>query len=187
MNEAIHYLKYAAALAIGIAAIPGTVLAGAGHSDGNGHHGANIGMPGQEADVSRTITVVMKDVAYDPSLIAVAPGETVKFVIRNEGQLVHEFNIGTPEMHAQHQKEMQAMTESGMLTAFEIKEEMAAEEGEPAPMKHDDPNSVLLESGESAELIWRFSDARKVEFACNIPGHYESGMVGQFTLDVSMK
>jgi len=46
------------------------------------------------------------------------------------------------------------------------------------PMKHDNPNSVLIEPGKTKELIWKFHKARRVKFACNVPGHYQSGMVG---------
>ena len=49
-------------------------------------------------------------------------------------------------------------------------------------MKHDDPNSVLVEPGKSAELTWTFAKATRLEFACNIPGHYQAGMVGQLTV-----
>ena len=48
-----------------------------------------------------------------------------------------------------------------------------------AMMKHDDPNSVLLRPGETKELIWRFAGGMTLEFACNVPGHYEAGMVGE--------
>jgi uncharacterized cupredoxin-like copper-binding protein len=50
-------------------------------------------------------------------------------------------------------------------------------------MKHDDPNSVLLEPGESKEIVWTFPEKADVEFACNVPGHYQSGMYG----DVNFK
>ena len=49
-------------------------------------------------------------------------------------------------------------------------------------MKHDDPNSVLVEPGKTAELTWTFSKATSLEFACNIPGHYQAGMVGKLTV-----
>jgi len=45
-------------------------------------------------------------------------------------------------------------------------------------MKHDDPNAKTLEPGQSATLAWRFSRRGEFEFACLIPGHYESGMHG---------
>ena len=47
-------------------------------------------------------------------------------------------------------------------------------------MKHDDPNSVLVEPGKTKDLVWTFTQAADLEFTCNIPGHYESGMVGNF-------
>ncbi len=46
-------------------------------------------------------------------------------------------------------------------------------------MKHYDPNSVLIEPGATEELVWTFTNATGLEFACNIPGHYQSGMVGK--------
>jgi uncharacterized cupredoxin-like copper-binding protein len=49
-------------------------------------------------------------------------------------------------------------------------------------MKHDDPNSVLVEPGKTAELTWTFSKATNLEFACNVPGHYQAGMVGKLTV-----
>ena len=42
-----------------------------------------------------------------------------------------------------------------------------------------DPNSVLLEPGKTGEVIWTFSEATEVGFACNVPGHRNAGMVGK--------
>ena len=47
-------------------------------------------------------------------------------------------------------------------------------------MEHDDPNSILLEPGKSDEIIWKFTQATELAFACNVPGQYDAGMVGQF-------
>ena len=49
-------------------------------------------------------------------------------------------------------------------------------------MEHNDPNSVLLEPKKSAEIIWKFDTDASLEFACNVPGHYETGMVGKITI-----
>jgi uncharacterized cupredoxin-like copper-binding protein len=49
-------------------------------------------------------------------------------------------------------------------------------------MSHDDPNSVLVEPGKTAELVWTFDTDATLEFACNVPGHYEAGMVGPITI-----
>jgi uncharacterized cupredoxin-like copper-binding protein len=47
---------------------------------------------------------------------------------------------------------------------------------------HNEPNSKLLEPGRSGEIIWTFPKLADLEFACNIPGHYDSGMVGKIKL-----
>ena len=38
--------------------------------------------------------------------------------------------------------------------------------------------SVLVEPGETKELVWTFTAPADVQFACNISGHYQSGVVG---------
>ena len=45
-------------------------------------------------------------------------------------------------------------------------------------MEHDDPNGKRLAPGRLREIVWRFTKAGTFEFACLIPGHYESGMNG---------
>jgi uncharacterized cupredoxin-like copper-binding protein len=49
-------------------------------------------------------------------------------------------------------------------------------------MEHDDPNSVLLEPGKSAQIVWTFPSDTALDFACNVPGHYEAGMQGAFDI-----
>ena len=41
-----------------------------------------------------------------------------------------------------------------------------------------DPNGKRVEPNKSAEILWRFTKAGTFEFACLIPGHYETGMKG---------
>ncbi|MBB5322876.1 cupredoxin domain-containing protein [Marinobacter oulmenensis] len=153
-----------------------TFAAGA---DGHGH-GMASGEPGKASQASRTINVEMYDNYYEPEMIDVEPGETVRFVVENKGNLVHEFNIGTPGMHDAHQKEMKMMVEHGVIQGGQIHHDMMdMDMGNGHSMKHDDPNSVLLEPGESQEVVWTFSDKGNVEFACNVPGHYQAGMYGE--------
>ena len=70
------------------------------------HSGGHAGEPGKASDVSRTIEVTMFDNYYEPENFSIIPGETVRFIVKNKGELVHEFNIGTAEMHIKHQEEM---------------------------------------------------------------------------------
>jgi len=152
---------------------------GAGNHEGGDGHDAKSGEPGKASDATRTITVEMYDNYYEPENIKVEPGETVRFMIENKGGLVHEFNIGTPAMHEAHQKEMMTMVEHGVIQGGKLNHEMMEMDmGDGQSMKHDDPNSVLLEPGESKEIIWKFSQKGNIEFACNVPGHYEAGMHG---------
>lgn len=168
-------------LAALLALSAGAALAAGSHS--YGHHGgksAAIGMPGDASEVSRTIEVKMYDNYYEPEKIAVKKGETVRFKIINAGEFVHEFNIGTATMHAAHQEEMMMMMEHGVLEADKINhDKMKMDMGNGKTMEHSDPNSVLLEPNKTAEIVWKFADKTKLEFACNVPGHYESGMMGK--------
>ena len=144
-----------------------------------GGHGAGSGEPGKASEASRTITVEMYDNYYEPEEITVKPGETVRFVVENKGSLVHEFNIGTPAMHESHQKEMMMMVEHGVIQGGKLNHNMMEMDmGNDQSMKHDDPNSVLLEPGESQEIVWTFTEKGDIEFACNVPGHYQAGMYG---------
>lgn len=69
---------------------------GAGtHGHGHGQNAA-IGEPAAASDATRTVTVAMYDNYYEPETIDVQQGEVVRFVVENHGQLVHEFNLGTP-------------------------------------------------------------------------------------------
>ncbi|MBK1874496.1 cupredoxin domain-containing protein [Marinobacter sp. 1-3A] len=157
---------------------------GAGTHGGGHGHGASSGEPGKASDASRSITVDMYDNYYEPETIEVKPGETVRFVVQNKGQLVHEFNIGTPDMHEAHQKEMIMMVEHGIIQGGKLNHDMMEMDmGNGQTMKHDDPNSVLLEPGESQEVVWTFSEKGDIEFACNVPGHYQAGMYGDVSFN----
>ena len=153
--------------------------------DGKGGrgHSLDFGEAGKASEVSRTIEVVMQENYYTPENIDVKAGETIRFKITNKGELVHEFNLGTANMHAAHQKEMEVMVEHGVLEADKINHNMMKMDmGGGKTMEHNDPNSILLEPGKSGEVIWKFTKATALEFACNVPGHYESGMMGQMRI-----
>lgn len=132
------------------------------HGDGHGdtHAEMMIGMPGDAGSVDRTIDVTMRetddgDMIFEPASLEIAKGETIRFNVMNKGELEHEFVIDTIEGNAEHKEAMAKMD-----------------------MEHDDPNSVRLDEGGTGEVIWKFSNEGTFEFACLIPGHYESGMHG---------
>ena len=168
-----------------IAAI--TLIFGATAIASVGHGKEDIGQPGVSSKVTRTVEVEMGDVFFKPKSIDVKPGETVRFVLRNEGSLLHEFNIGKAAAHAAHQKEMANMFQNGALSptgAGKMMSDMGHSMGgmKMVEMEHNDPNSVLIEPGATKELIWTFNNTTGLQFACNVPGHYQSGMVGQIVL-----
>ena len=139
-----------------------------------------IGLKGKESDVDRVIKVLMYDNYYEPDLIKVKKNETIKFLVKNNGELVHEFNIATKEMHLKHQPEMMKMVENEILLPDRIdKQKMMEISKKDHSMAHKHINSVLLSPGESAELIWKFSNTLDIEAACNVPGHYDVGMIAK--------
>ena len=137
-----------------------------------------IGEKGKLSEVNRTIEIKMYDNYFEPNEIIIKKGETIKFIIKNYGELVHEFNIATKEMHFIHQREMMKMVENQILLADKIdKKKMKEMAKKDHSMAHSHSNSVLLEPNKSAELIWKFNTDTVLEAACNVPGHYEAGLI----------
>ena len=143
-----------------------------------------IGSKGKESEVSRVIKVVMYDNYYEPSSFQIKSGETIKFEVENAGMLVHEFNIANKMMHMKHQPEMLKMVESEILLADTIdKEKMKKMEKIDKAMGHSHSNSVLLEPKQKGEIIWKFDNAVNIEVACNVPGHYQVGMIAKVDIN----
>lgn len=118
------------------------------------------GHPGKAADVKRTIKVAAADIKFMPTQIDIKAGETVRFEVVNDGKLEHEFVLGSAEEQAEHDKEMAAM----------------------AGMKMDHINGVNVAPGETGSLIWTFTKAGSLQYACHVPGHYAAGMLGTLTV-----
>lgn len=150
-------LSAIAALTLSTAALAGGTHVG-GHDHGQAAEDTAIGKPGQAASVKRTVTVEMSDtMRFTPDNIAVKQGETVRFVVKNMGKAKHEFSLGTQKELLEHYEVMKKFPD----------------------MVHDEPNKVSLAPSEQGEVIWQFTKAGNVDFACLHPGHYEAGMKGQ--------
>ena len=142
-----------------------------------------IGSKGNESDISRTIKVVMYDNYYEPSSFQINAGETIKFEIENAGELVHEFNIANKMMHMNHQPEMEKMVDNEILFTDSIdKNKMKKMAKIDKSMGHSHSNSVLLEPKQKGNIIWRFDNAVNIEVACNVPGHYQAGMIAKVNI-----
>ena len=143
-----------------------------------------IGSKGKLSDVSRTIQVKMYDNYYEPNSFNIKKGETIKFEVINAGELVHEFNIANAMMHIKHQPEMEKMVENEILLGDKIdKDKMQKMAAMDKSMGHSHSNSVLLAPKEKGILIWKFENAVNIEVACNVPGHYQAGMIAAVNLD----
>ena len=142
------------ALALSLACA--TAQAGGQHA--GGHHNPAIGEPGVASKVTRTVQVEASDnMRFTPADLSVKRGETIRFVIRNTGQLPHEFSLGT---------------EKDLLEHYEVMKKFPG-------MEHAEPNQISLKPGQQGEIIWRFTKAGVVHFACLHVGHYDAGMKGQ--------
>ncbi|MEM5473637.1 cupredoxin family protein [Hoeflea sp. AS60] len=150
------------ALALVLLAAP--AFASGTHAGGH-HDEMDVGKPGDASSVSRTIMVSMSEtddgrMLFEPALLEVKNGETIRFAIKNAGELEHEFVLDTHHNNEEHKALMAKFPE----------------------MEHDDPNAIRLVEGADGEIIWTFSKTGTFEFACLIPGHYESGMKGDITV-----
>ena len=148
---------------------------------------ASMDMVGEKGDpnkVDRIINIKMYDNYYEPNEIKVKEGETIKFIVQNLGEMVHEYNIGTKEMHIKHQPEMQRLVDNGILLIDKIDmnkmKEMAKTDHS---LSHSHSNSVMVEPKKTGEFVWKFSKNVTLEMACNVPGHYQTGMVGNIIFE----
>lgn len=143
-----------------------------------GEHGGSHATP-PDAEVDRTIQVEAGDMWFDPEELSISAGETVRFKVVNTGNLQHEFVIGDAEAQDAHREMMQAMGDShGDGHDGHGGHDMAeGAHGSEMP-------AVTIAPGETTELMWTApSDVDTLVYACNIPGHYESGMHGEIQLD----
>jgi len=144
-------------LTLVVAFFAAAAAAGGNHAAGGGHDDSAIGQPGQAAKVNRTVRVDMADTMhFTPANISVKQGETIRFVVKNSGQVKHEFVLGIEKELKEHYEQMKKFPQ----------------------MEHADPNMVTVAPGQTGEVIWQFTKAGPVNFACLYPGHYDAGMKG---------
>ena len=145
-------------------------------------YSASMNMIGEKGDpnkIDRVVSIKMYDNYYEPNIVKIKKGETIKFIVQNLGEMVHEYNIGTKEMHIKHQPEMQKLIDHEIITVDKIDRiKMKKMSKMDHSLGHSHANSIMLEPKTSGEIIWKFTKDINLEMACNIPGHYESGMFG---------
>ncbi len=116
------------------------------------------GIAGDARAVKRTITVSMTDtMRFSPEKIDVKQGDTLKFVLKNDGKVMHEFVIGTRKDLDEH---------AALMMKF-------------PNMEHDEPYMAHVAPGKTGTIVWTFNKAGSFDFACLIAGHFQAGMVGK--------
>jgi len=129
-----------------------------GHAPGEGHGEAAYGQPGNPRQPARNIVVTMREndgaMIFTPDRFEIRRGEQIRFMLRNTGQVDHEFVLATAEENRKHMEEMMKNPD----------------------MEHDDPNAKRLKPGERGEILWHFTKAGVFDIACLIPGHLQAGM-----------
>ena len=146
-----------ALIAVGV--IASAVLAACSNGGDGGDADGGSGSNGGE---TRTVEIQTLDaLSFDPSEVRAEVGETVRFVISNQGTVEHEFLIGDAATQEEHETEMSA--------------------GAASPMDHGESAEtplVRVAPGETKELTWTFEEAGTLQYGCHVPGHYAGGMIG---------
>lgn len=120
-----------------------------------------FGRQGDPKQATRTIHVDMSDaMRFSPASLSVTQGETVRFVVKNSGKVMHEFVLGT---------------------LAELKEHAALMKKFPN-MEHDEPYMAHVAPGKTETIVWQFSKAGDFHYGCLLPGHFEAGMVGSLNV-----
>jgi uncharacterized cupredoxin-like copper-binding protein len=148
-----------AALLLSVA--PVVALAGPGTPGHHHHETFSAGEPGNPKKSARVVQVSMREddgkMLFVPDRIEVRKGEQIRFVLRNNGEIKHEFMLATKADNDKHAELMKKYPD----------------------MEHDDPNGKNLEPKQSGDIVWKFTKTGEFEFACLIPGHREAGMHGK--------
>ncbi|AEF22202.1 cupredoxin domain-containing protein [Pseudomonas fulva] len=135
----------------------------AGHAHGAEHGSTSAeqkpwGTPGDPAKATRTVHIHMNDqMRFVPDRLDVKEGETVRLVLHNDGQLLHEFVLGDKAQLDEHAAMMLRQPN----------------------MAHTGMDMLHVQPGEEGEVTWTFDRAGTFDFACLIAGHYQAGMVGK--------
>ncbi|CAH7203088.1 Copper-binding protein [Vibrio chagasii] len=123
---------------------------------------SEVGMPATGAKPDKVVHVLLSDdmkITFK-NKVNIEPNDVVQFVVMNTGKVDHEFSIGSSEEQLEHREMMKNMGNHA----------------------HDSGSTVTVKPGKAKQMLWHFHGDNHVEFACNIPGHAEAGMVKSVTL-----
>ena len=127
-----------------------------------------FGRAGNPKNAARTVRIAMDDQmrfvaaprAHGPGDVEVKRGETVRFVVRNDGKVMHEMVLGRMQELKEHAELMRKFP----------------------GMEHNEPYMAHVAPGKKGEIVWQFTRAGEFHYACLIPGHLEAGMIAKITV-----
>ncbi|MUK45840.1 copper-binding protein [Aliivibrio fischeri] len=122
-----------------------------------------VGMPAVGMKPDKVVHVILSDdmkISFTKEM-NIESNDVVQFVIMNTGVIEHEFAIGNEAEQIEYREMMKKM---------------------PSGHVHDSGSAVTVKPGKAKQITWHFHGDKNVEFACNIPGHAEAGMVKKITL-----
>jgi uncharacterized cupredoxin-like copper-binding protein len=107
-------------------------------------------------EATPTVVVTMHHSRFQPEVVRVAPGTTVRFLLRNTDPIDHEFILGDDAVQRRH------------------------EQGREREHHGEVPGEVSVAAGGEAATTYTFRTGgpASLEFACHLPGHYAYGMRG---------
>lgn len=117
---------------------------------------AAAGCGDDEPEADRTIDVRMVDIAFEPTTVQVTAGETVRLRFTNAGQQGHDAVVGSVTA----QEELEAHIRTGAGYDY-----------------YDGDDAVLVEAGETGELVATFDEPGTTLVGCHRPGHWDAGMI----------
>jgi uncharacterized cupredoxin-like copper-binding protein len=121
----------------------------------------HFGRTGDPKNVTQTITVEMSDeMKFSPDLVEITQGETVRFIIKNKGEILHEMVIGTEAELVEHAALMEKFPE----------------------MEHAEPFMAHVPEQSDGEIFWTFDKPGEFHYGCLIPGHFQAGMRGKIVV-----
>jgi uncharacterized cupredoxin-like copper-binding protein len=120
-----------------------------------------FGREGDPKRATRTVQVDMSDkMRFSPAQLTVKRGETVRFVVKNSGKVMHEMVLGTMQDLKAHADMMKKHP----------------------GMEHDEPYMAHVKPGATQQMVWQFTKPGEFHYGCLVPGHFEAGMIGKITV-----
>ena len=131
------------------------------------HHAGDTDVAPHDDDAT-IVEISVTEFSFDHDAFAVKAGETISFVVTNEGRVDHEFRLTTEHAAQEHLE-----THQGDHAAH-----MAAEEG------HHAEYLVHVPPGATESMTVTFDHDMEFDVAgCLLPGHWEAGLHAPMTVE----